>query len=55
MRRERASRLLADTDKTVRAVALDVGYPDPAVFSRAFKRWTGMTPSQYRKKETGQA
>ena len=55
MRRERASQLLADTDKTVRAVALDVGYPDPAVFSRAFKRWTGMTPSQYRKKETGQA
>lgn len=50
MRRDRASRLLADTGKAVGAIALDVGYSDPAVFCRAFRRWTGKSPSEFRKK-----
>jgi AraC-like DNA-binding protein len=48
MRHKRASRLLADTNKSVGVVAQDVGYADPAVFTRAFRRWSGMTPSRYR-------
>lgn len=32
----------------VRDVALLLGYQDPANFTRAFKQWTGQTPSQYR-------
>lgn len=49
MRRDRATSLLNDTDKAVGAIAQDVGYSDAAVFTRAFKRWTGLTPSAFRR------
>jgi len=29
-------------------VSFLVGYTEPATFFRAFKRWTGKTPQQYR-------
>lgn len=50
MRQSRAARLLGETDKAVGAIGQDIGYSDPAVFTRAFKRWTGLTPSEFRKK-----
>jgi AraC-like DNA-binding protein len=42
------SRLLKSNHR-VADIAVGVGYPDPAVFSRAFKNWTGLSPQQYRK------
>jgi AraC-like DNA-binding protein len=30
-------------------LALDLGYPAPGPFNRAFKEATGRTPSEYRK------
>jgi AraC-like DNA-binding protein len=43
-----ARHLLETSDLKLRAVAREVGYSDPANFSRAFRRWTGVAPSGYR-------
>jgi AraC-like DNA-binding protein len=32
----------------VARVAAALGYGDPTVFTRAFARWTGRTPSRFR-------
>lgn len=42
------SRLLESND-AVSDIGHDVGYPDPAVFARAFKNWTGKSPTEYRR------
>lgn len=49
MRRARAEQQLSETELSIARIASSLGYTDPAVFSRAFKRWTGLAPSQYRK------
>jgi AraC-like DNA-binding protein len=49
LRRDRALRLLASPDASVDAVAEAAGYSDVANFTRAFRRWTGTTPTSYRK------
>lgn len=41
--------LLADPKYSVQAIATLLGYRDIAHFSRQFKRWTGMSPSDFRK------
>ncbi|WP_293750878.1 AraC family transcriptional regulator [uncultured Paraglaciecola sp.] len=43
-----ASQQLTNTSITVEEISLLLGYIDVANFRRAFKRWTGMTPSDYR-------
>jgi len=48
IRRELAERYLADTDLRLQQIAYLVGYSEPAPLVRAFKRWTGSTPMQYR-------
>ena len=47
LQRERAEALLKGT-YPIREIALAVGFSDPSAFSRAFKRWTGKTPSEAR-------
>ena len=49
-RMDRAKELLCRQDRTVTEIAFEVGYRDPGYFATAFKRITGITPSQYRKK-----
>jgi AraC-like DNA-binding protein len=51
LRMSRAEKTLSGTDLRISEVALMVGYANPTVFSRAFKRWTGMSPRQYRTKQ----
>lgn len=51
LRMRRAAELLATTTEKVGTIAQQVGYEDPFVFSRAFHRWIGWGPSEYR---TGQ-
>lgn len=43
-----AIKLLRRPQLTLAEVAQELGYTDPANFTRAFKRWTGATPSDFR-------
>lgn len=45
----RASQLLSASGISVQVVASSVGYEDPLAFSRAFKLWSGRSPSSYRR------
>ncbi|WP_336367759.1 AraC family transcriptional regulator [Marinobacter sp. C2H3] len=48
VRLERARELLTSTRLNLSQIADALGYADAANFTRAFKRWTGVSPSQYR-------
>lgn len=52
-RRSRAIRLLVETRMSVLAVALSLGYDSHASFTRAFARWMGCTPSEFRQGNGG--
>jgi AraC-like DNA-binding protein len=49
-RMQRAAGLLADRTSKVRTVAAAVGYDSEAAFSRAFKRFVGMSPNSWRER-----
>ena len=49
-RMNKAKELLKDSSISVQNVAYSVGYNDPLSFSKFFKRETGLSPSEYRKK-----
>jgi AraC-like DNA-binding protein len=46
-RRQLAIRYLGVDRLHVKAVSYRLGFSDPAAFSRAFKRWTGFSPSEF--------
>ena len=48
-RTEKAKALLRNGNRTLSDIAAAVGYSDPNYFMRIFKKYTGMTPSDYRK------
>ena len=49
IRMERAKQLLLSTPESVAGIAGQVGYADYRVFTKAFKKTEGITPSQYRR------
>lgn len=49
LRRDIAIRDLQSGRKSIEAIALDVGFSSAANFHRAFRRWSGSTPSSYRR------
>lgn len=49
VRQSKALELLSDKTNTTEVIALLLGYSEARAFSRVFKQWTGMTPSQYRR------
>lgn len=50
LRLERAAVLLGSTDRSAADVARAVGFRSPEVFSRAFRRQLGCTPTRYRRR-----
>ncbi len=48
-RRDLAEQYLQDSEYTQAQIAFMVGFSDQSNFSRAFKRWTGMSPGDYQK------
>lgn len=43
-----ARKLLRSTDEPIENIVYLTGFSEPSTFYRAFKRWSGMTPVQYR-------
>lgn len=55
IRVEYAKRLLEEIDRPVIEVCLECGYNTPSQFIKMFKRETGMTPTEYRKRQKDKA
>lgn len=53
VRIERAKDLLIDQDLQLKEIADRLGFPNPEYLSVLFKRETGMTPGEYRKRASG--
>ena len=44
-----ARQRVARADAPLKAVAADLGFSEQASFTRAFRRWIGVTPREYRR------
>ena len=52
VRMQRAEQLVAKSKMTFSEIAFSVGFTDPKYFTKCFKKQTGMTPSEYRQRES---
>lgn len=48
VRIEESKRLLINPEYSIIDVAMAVGFMDQSYFSKVFKKYTGLTPKQYR-------
>jgi AraC-like DNA-binding protein len=55
VRFEVASQMLCDPAHKIGDVARTLGYSDPSHFTRAFQRWTGQTPRDFRRRQVAAA
>lgn len=51
IRMSKAKELLSGSDKPVVVISRDVGYRNVTSFNRMFKKWTGVSPSEFRKQQ----
>lgn len=46
---EKAKKLMADPEKSIKEITFEVGYHEPNYFSKVFKKMCGTSPKEYRK------
>ena len=51
LRIDYAKTQLSRTEKSIKKICMESGYADPNYFSRIFKKWTGVTPTEYRERD----
>ncbi|HVG28087.1 MAG TPA: AraC family transcriptional regulator [Pyrinomonadaceae bacterium] len=49
LRRDLSKRYLSEPQMAISEVAYLLGFSEPSAFHRAFRRWTGITPREYRR------
>ncbi len=49
VRMETATRLPRDTRASLSEIAADLGYSTQGNFTRSFRRWAGVTPTEFRR------
>jgi AraC-like DNA-binding protein len=52
LRRELSLRYLGEPDLTLAEVAFSLGFAEQSAFHRAFRRWAGTTPAEWRRAHT---
>jgi AraC-like DNA-binding protein len=52
-RHQRSLQLLANEDLSLLDISLQLGFSESSTFYRAFKRWQGVTPGEYRQQVLG--
>lgn len=48
VRRETAMRMIGEGQLSLTSIAYELGFLDPSSFTRAFRRWTNMSPTSFR-------
>lgn len=48
IRIDTAKHLLAESQLSIKEICIDAGYGNPNYFSRIFKKWVGITPTEFR-------
>jgi AraC-like DNA-binding protein len=54
LRRDIAINLLSHSSKSVADIASELGFAESSAFHRAFKKWTGVNPGEYRQRSSAQ-
>lgn len=52
VRRETAIRMIGEGELSLTSIAYELGFLDPSSFTRAFRRWTNMSPTSFRQQVT---
>lgn len=50
IRHQRATKLVCQNTLSLKEVSFQLGFANPSAFNRAFKRWTQLSPAEYRKR-----
>jgi AraC-like DNA-binding protein len=52
-RRQLGTAYLLEERYSITEIAFQLGFDDASAFARAFRRWTGVSPSEYRARASG--